>query len=79
MRVISQDGSIDLPYERVCLYIDSTIIIAKCDNTKYIMGSYSNKAEAVKHMEMCRKHYDDIFWEPTSELFQFPKDDEVKV
>lgn len=24
MRIISQDGRIDLPYEKVCLYIDST-------------------------------------------------------
>ena len=26
-------------------------------NTKYMMGSYSNNEKAVKHMEMCRKHY----------------------
>lgn len=31
--------------------------IASCDNAKYMMGSYSNNEEAVKHMEMCRKHY----------------------
>ena len=30
MRIISQDGRIDLPYEKVCLYIDSTLIIASC-------------------------------------------------
>lgn len=57
MRIISQNGSIDLPYEKVCLYIDSTLIIARCDNAKYLMGSYQSKEEAVKHMEMCRKHY----------------------
>ena len=57
MRIISQDGRIDLPYEKVCLYIDSTLIIASCDNAKYMMGSYSNNEKAVKHMEMCRKHY----------------------
>ena len=43
MRIISQDGRIDLPYENICLYIDSTLVIASCDNAK--------------HMEMCRKHY----------------------
>ena len=26
-------------------------------NTKYMMVSYSNNEKAVKHMEMCRKHY----------------------
>lgn len=57
MRIISQNGSIDLPYEKVCLYIDSTLIIARCDNAKYMMGSYQSKEEAVKHMGMCRKHY----------------------
>lgn len=57
MRIISQNGEIDLPYEKVCLYIDSTLIIARCDNVKYIMGSYQNNEQAVKHMEMCRKHY----------------------
>ncbi len=57
MRIISQDGRIDLPYEKVCLYIDSTLIIASCDNVKYMMGSYSNNEEAVKYMGMCRKHY----------------------
>ena len=49
MRIISQDGRIDLPYEKVCLYIDSTLIIASCDNVKYMMGSYSNNEEAVKY------------------------------
>ena len=79
MRIISQDGCVDLPYEKACLYIDCTLIIARFDNMKYMMGSYRNKEEAVKHMEMCRKHYDRIFFDPTSELFQFPHDNEVKV
>lgn len=57
MRIISQSGSVDLPYEKVCLYIDSTLIIASCDNAKYMMGSYRNNEEAVKHMEMCREKY----------------------
>lgn len=57
MRIISQNGYIDLPYEKVCLCIDSTLIIARCDNAKYMMGSYQSKEEAVKHLEMCRKHY----------------------
>lgn len=26
MRIISQDGRIDLPYENICLYIDSTLV-----------------------------------------------------
>lgn len=43
MRIISQNGRIDLPYEKVCLYIDSTLIIARCDNAKYMMGSYQSK------------------------------------
>lgn len=57
MRIISQNGRIDLPYEKVCLYIDNTLIIASCNNEKYMMGSYSNNEQAVKLMEMCRKHY----------------------
>lgn len=82
MRLISQDGSIDLPYEQVVVTInadDKKTIIAcpvnVADETYWNMAKYSTKAKAAKAMEMLRTEYDT----PSSGgdylmVWQFPKD-----
>ena len=67
MRVISQGGTIDVPYE----YISLVVSIKKCKDVEHVciychnisaphgtrLAEYSSKAKAVKAMEMLRKVY----------------------
>lgn len=67
MRVISQDETIDVPYE----YISLVVSIGKCKDVEHVciychnistphgtrLAEYSSKAKAIKAMEMLRKAY----------------------
>ena len=64
MRVISQDGMMDVPYERYCFGLydrDTCRIIAwdsKRTNAIYpLMADYSSQEKAMKAMEMLRSAY----------------------
>lgn len=64
MRLISQDGMIDVPYEKCCISIDyrcDTKIIAwsfGCEDRELVhMATYSTKDKCLKVMEMLRKSY----------------------
>lgn len=64
MRLISQDGMIDVPYEKCCISIDyrcDTKIIAwsfGCEDEEIAnMATYSTKDKAIKVMEMLRNAY----------------------
>lgn len=67
MRIISQSGLLDAPYELLAISSYSknmaTIIgtfpgndIGKGDRV-YILGEYSTEEKAIKAMEMCREQY----------------------
>ena len=88
MRIISQSGLLDVPYELIAISPYSgnmaTIVgtfpgndLGKGDRI-YILGEYSTEEKAIKAMEMCREYYDSIFFEPQSEIFQFPAEEEVE-
>lgn len=59
MRVISQDGTMDVPYENVVLYQDEKEIM--CIFSGIYIGrkfaQYSTEAKAIKAMEMLREAY----------------------
>ena len=64
MRLISQDGMIDVPYENVCIsinYRNKNQITAwnfDCEDYKIVsMAIYSTEAKALKVMEMIRNAY----------------------
>ena len=64
MRLISQDGMIDVPYENVCVsinYRNKNQITAwnfGCEDCEIVtMATYSNEAKALKVMEMLRDAY----------------------
>lgn len=66
MRIISQDGSIDFPYENSCIFIFPLIIpksfairIRMAGDTDTItqIATYSKEEKALKAMEMLRKAY----------------------
>jgi hypothetical protein len=59
MRVISQDGTTDVPYENVVLYQDEKEIMCIFSGI-YIgrkLAQYSTEAKAIKAMEMLRETY----------------------
>ena len=78
MRIISQNGYIDLPYERTHIVLRERFIIAKCDGEQYLFAQYRTEEKAIKAMKMCREYYDSIFFEPQPEIFQFPAKEEVE-
>lgn len=57
MRVISQDGTVDVSYEMAVVYVECESVIAKVGDKRYVMGSYSTEKKAIKVMEMLREHY----------------------
>ena len=62
MRIISQSGRIDIPYEVAVVYVEYESIIAKVGDERYAMGNYSTEEKAVKAMEMLmERHTDNVF------------------
>lgn len=93
MRIISQDGRFDLPYELVVVSIDTvdkmTIIayaVNSDDSEIWKLAEYSTKEKAVKVMEMLRTEYGsyrtvegNMFYSAFDypKVFRFPHDSEV--
>lgn len=93
MRIISQDGKVDLPYELVSISTharNSWQVIARpltnVDGLFCVMGEYSTEEKAVKAMEMLRTEYENYQQARSSEyyfafnypkVFRFPQDSEV--
>ena len=62
MRIISQDGAIDVPYENADLERKGKIIyVWTLDNVYGSFASYSTEEKAIKAMEMCRQEYGKYF------------------
>ena len=59
MRVISQHGNVDLPYEQIVVCHAMESVIALYNGEKYVLGEYSSKEKAYKAMEMLRERYTD--------------------
>ena len=57
MRVISQHGNVDLPYEQITVCHAMESVIALYNGNKYVLGEYSSKEKAYKAMEMLREAY----------------------
>lgn len=95
MRVISQDGKVDIPYDYFLLSMDSgkfsdgEIAIIYCRNLSSPDGTklarYSTKEKAIKAMEMLREAWINETVEFTHGIyhrniaFQFPQDNEIEV
>lgn len=91
MRLISQHGNVDIPYENVILFHANNDVKAG-NNTidSMTMGHYSSGEKAYKVMEMVRKKYLETTINVSTSIsngktlaravvFQFPSDDEVEV
>ena len=57
MRIISQNGKVDMPYKKIALYLSCEQIVAKHEGIKYLLATYSTEEKAIKAMEMCREKY----------------------
>ena len=57
MRLISQHGNVDIPYEKTTLLHAQDYVIARIDNKVYVMGEYSSMEKSYKVMEMLRNAY----------------------
>lgn len=93
MRIISQDGKVDLPYELVSISTharNSWQVIARpltnVDGLFCVMGEYSTEEKAVKAMEELRTEYGsyrtvegNMFYSAFDypKVFRFPHDSEV--
>lgn len=93
MRVISQDRSMDYPYDKSVVFLDpynenNVKIQFVGDEECLILGKYSTKEKALKVMELLREAYlkfaqatnDNSFYTffDNPKVFLFPADDEVK-
>lgn len=95
MRIISQNGRIDFPYENFSLSITKdNCIVATRDTVASIseisisvIAEYSTEAKARKAMEMLHEKYREVTIYPFSDksstvspkIFRFPADDEIEV
>ena len=89
MRIISQSGRFDIPYENAVVYVEYESVIANVGDERYSMGKYSTEEKAVKAMEMLREvflkfstatnrdNFYEFFDEP--KVYQFPQDEEIEV
>lgn len=79
MRIISQNGLLDVPYELIGISPYSgnmaTIVgtfpgndLGKGDRV-YILAEYSTEEKAIKAMKMCREYYDSIFLSHNQKFF----------
>ena len=57
MRVISQHGNVDLPYEQIVVRSEMEYVMALHREKEYVLGKYSSDDKAYKAMEMLRESY----------------------
>lgn len=93
MRVISQDGTMDMPYEEVIIqrfksriyFLNKNLTGVESLSDDMQIAEYSTEAKAIKAMEMLREAWINEAIEFTHGIyhrnivFQFPQDDEIEV
>ena len=79
MRIISQSGRFDIPYEMAVLCVEYESIIAKVGDERYAMGNYSTEEKAIEVMEHLRRSYylRDERYEFEKDYFWLPDEKEV--
>ena len=60
MRVISQRGNYDFPYEHIVVRHEMEYVMAVHKEKEYVLGKYSSDDKAIKAMEMLREAYPGI-------------------
>lgn len=57
MRLISQNGNVDIPYEQAHILHANECVMAIVGDKEYTMGKYSSMKKSYKTMEMLRSAY----------------------
>ena len=88
MRLISQDGTFDVPYDQVVIqrysdgiyWLNKNLIgVESGFSEDFKIASYSSEAKAIKAMEKLRENYkNSTLYKEDFLYFRFPKDEEVK-
>lgn len=94
MRVISQNGEFDFPYEQIVVQGNENIVFARLvadSKARNTLGKYETPEKAEKAMEMLQKAYEDSckieayipgetpYMMVNNLVFRFPQDSEVEV
>lgn len=83
MRVISQDGTLDIPYEMVVIqrfeekiyFLNQNLAGVEGVTSDLTIAGYSTEEKAIKAMETLREVYE----AELVKVFQFPQDEEIEV
>lgn len=81
MRLVSQNGNVDIPYDKAILLHAQDYVMARIGDKDYLMGEYSSMEKSYKAMELMQKQFLDYCcnYHSQSGVFYFPKDEEVEV
>jgi hypothetical protein len=89
MRIIAQDGNLDLPYSNIMVYKERNKIIVSAVNNlniREVIAEYTTNEKAERAIKMLREEYRKIreyetdymgFAFDPPKVFQFPQDSEV--
>lgn len=88
MRLISQDGTFDVPYDQVVIqrysdgiyWLNKNLIgVESGFSEDFKIASYSSEAKAIKAMKKLRENYkNSTLYKEDFLYFRFPKDEEVQ-
>lgn len=81
MRLVSQNGNVDIPYDKAILLHAQDYVMARVGDKEYLMGEYSSMEKSYKAMEIMQKQFLDYCcnYHSQSGVFYFPKDEKVEV
>lgn len=89
MRIISQDGTFDIPYEQVVIqrfkgeiyFLNKNLTGVEQLCSDMVIAKYSTEEKAKKAMEMLREQYKKYVGNSVNiyGCFQFPNDEEIEV
>lgn len=62
MRIISQNGNVDLPYEKALIFHAMETVLARCEgyDKEIVLGEYSSMEKAYKAMKMLREQHEKV-------------------
>ena len=86
MRVISQDGTLDIPYEQVVIqrfngeiyFLNKNLTGIDDLGSDIVIAKYSKEEKAKKAMEMLREEYQKYASQNYMKVFQFPAEEELE-
>lgn len=86
MRVISQDGTLDMPYEEVIIqrfksriyFLNKNLTGVESLTDDMQIAEYSTEEKAKKAMEMLREEYQKYASQNYMKVFQFPTEEELE-